>query len=111
MTGTDAALFAGLLPNPASPDALGARAYRIAHAADCGAIRAAAGMLTSARRAPTPRSHRLAVRLLDKPGKRVTSTIDRDVQTARPSRCAASSPGSVPIASATRGRRPRQCDR
>lgn len=86
MSGTDAALLAGLLPNPAaSPDALGARACRIAHAADCGAIRAAAGVLTSGERAarydPALAPH-LAVRLLDKPGKRVTSTIDRDVQAA-----------------------------
>jgi penicillin-binding protein 1C len=86
---------ADMNPNPAaSPDALGARACRIAHAADCGAIRAAAGVLTSGERAarsdPALAPH-LAVRLLDKPGKRVTSTIDRDVQAA----------ATVPIASAT----------
>lgn len=83
---TDAALFAGLLPNPAaSAEVLGKRACRIAKAADCGAIDAAAATLVSGERAtrfdPGLAPH-LAARLLDKPGKRVTTTIDRRIQTA-----------------------------
>ena len=86
MTGTDAALFAGLLPNPAaSAEALGRRACRVAQTTDCTAIRAAAATLVSGERAaqldPALAPH-LAVRLLDKPGKRVTTTIDRRIQTA-----------------------------
>ncbi len=86
MTRTDAALFAGLLPNPAaSAEALGRRACRAAKASDCTAIRAAAATLVSGDRAaqldPALAPH-LAVRLLDKPGKRVTTTIDRRIQTA-----------------------------
>ncbi|GGJ54828.1 penicillin-binding protein 1C [Sphingopyxis bauzanensis] len=86
MTRTDAALFAGLLPNPtASADALGRRACRVARTRDCTAIRAAAATLVSGDRAaqldPALAPH-LAVRLLDKPGKRVTTTIDRRIQTA-----------------------------
>ncbi|MDO9369270.1 MAG: penicillin-binding protein 1C [Sphingopyxis sp.] len=86
MTGTDAALFAGLLPNPAaSAEALGRRACRVARTKDCTAIRAAAATLVSGERAaqldPALAPH-LAVRLLDKPGKRVTTTIDRRIQTA-----------------------------
>jgi len=86
MTRTDAALFAGLLPNPtASADALGRRACRVARTKDCTAIRAAAATLVSGDRAaqldPALAPH-LAVRLLDKPGKRVTTTIDRRIQTA-----------------------------
>jgi penicillin-binding protein 1C len=43
MNATDAALFAGLLPNPAAgAEALGRRACRVARASDCAAIRAAA---------------------------------------------------------------------
>ena len=86
MTRTDAALFAGLLPNPAaSAEALARRACRVAQAKDCTAIRAAAATLVSgeyaARFDPALAPH-LAVRLLDQPGKRVTTTIDRRVQTA-----------------------------
>ncbi len=86
MNATDAALFAGLLPNPsAGAEALGRRACRIAVAADCTAIRAAAATLVSGEHAarfdPALAPH-LAVRLLDKPGKRVTTTIDRRIQTA-----------------------------
>src|SRR5690606_38967614 len=48
LTRTDAALFAGLLPNPAaSAKALGERACRIAEVPDCGPIRAAAATLVS----------------------------------------------------------------
>lgn len=83
---TDAALFAGLLPNPAAgAEALGRRACRVAQAKDCSAIRAAAATLVSGEHAarfdPALAPH-LAVRLLDKPGKRVTTTIDRRIQTA-----------------------------
>lgn len=86
MTRTDAALFAGLLPNPAADaEALGRRACRVAQAKDCTAIRAAAATLVSGDRAaqldPALAPH-LAVRLLDQPGKRVTTTIDRRIQTA-----------------------------
>ena len=83
---TDAALFAGLLPNPAAgAEALGRRACRAAKAKDCTAIRAAAATLVSGEHAarfdPALALH-LAVRLLDKPGKRVKTTIDRRIQTA-----------------------------
>lgn len=83
---TDAALFAGLLPNPAAgADALGRRACRIAQTKHCTAIRAAAATLVSGEHAarfdPALAPH-LAVRLLDKPGKRVKTTIDRRIQTA-----------------------------
>lgn len=86
MSRTDAALFAGLLPNPAAgAEALGRRACRVAQAKDCTAIRAAAATLVSgehtARFDPALAPH-LAVRLLDKPGKRVTTTIDRRIQAA-----------------------------
>ena len=86
MTRTDAALFAGLLPNPAAgADTLATRACRIARTPDCTAIRAAAATLVSGEHAarvdPALAPH-LAVRLLDKPGKRVTTTIDRRIQTA-----------------------------
>jgi penicillin-binding protein 1C len=86
LTRTDAALFAGLLPNPtAGAEALGRRACRVAQTRDCTAIRAAAATLVSGDRAaqldPALAPH-LAVRLLDKPGKRVTTTIDRRIQTA-----------------------------
>ena len=86
MNRTDAALFAGLLPNPAAgAEALGRRACRVAQTKDCTAIRAAAATLVSGEHAarfdPALAPH-LAVRLLDKPGKRVTTTIDRRIQTA-----------------------------
>ena len=86
MNRTDAALFAGLLPNPAADaKALGRRACRVAKAKDCTAIRAAAATLVSGEHAarfdPALAPH-LAVRLLDTPGKRVTTTIDRRIQTA-----------------------------
>lgn len=88
---TDAALFAGLLPNPAAgAEALGRRACRVAQnnsgvPKDCAAIRAAAATLVSGERGaqfdPALAPH-LAVRLLDKPGMRVKTTIDRRIQTA-----------------------------
>ncbi|MBL8649229.1 MAG: transglycosylase domain-containing protein [Sphingopyxis sp.] len=86
MDRTDAALFAGLLPNPAAgAETLGIRACRVAATKDCGPIRAAAATLVSGERIaeldPALAPH-LAVRLLDKPGKRVTTTIDRRIQEA-----------------------------
>lgn len=86
MDRTDAALFAGLLPNPAAgAETLGQRACRVAAAKDCTAIRGAAATLVSGERIaqldPSLAPH-LAVRLLDKPGKRVTTTIDRRIQEA-----------------------------
>ena len=86
MNRTDAALLAGLLPGPAAKaDALGRRACRIDGAADCSAIEAAAATLVSGEQAvrfdPALAPH-LATRLLDKPGKRVVTTIDRRIQTA-----------------------------
>jgi len=86
MDRTDAALFAGLLPNPAAgAETLGTRACRAAQANDCGPLRAAAATLVSGERIaqldPALAPH-LAVRLLDKPGKRVTTTIDRRIQEA-----------------------------
>lgn len=86
MNRTDAAIFAGLLPNPAAKaEVLGKRACRIAKAADCGAIDAAAATLVSGEQAarfdPALAPH-LATRLLDKPGKRVMTTIDRRIQIA-----------------------------
>ena len=87
MTRADAALFAGLLPNPsANAETLGRRACRVfGQTQDCAAIRAAAATLVSGERAarldPALAPH-LAVRLLDKPGKRVTTTIDRNAQIA-----------------------------
>lgn len=91
MDRTDAALFAGLLPNPAAgAETLGTRACRAAQREgeapkDCGPLRLAAATLVSGERIaqldPALAPH-LAVRLLDKPGKRVTTTIDRRIQEA-----------------------------
>lgn len=84
MNRTDAALFAALLPDPSTgADILGQRACRIVHARDCSAIMVAAATLVSgdqsARYDPGLAPH-LAVRLLDKPGKKVISTLDRGAQ-------------------------------
>ncbi|MEY4270976.1 MAG: hypothetical protein RLZZ58_2192 [Pseudomonadota bacterium] len=88
MNRTDALLFAAILPNPgAQPDVLGRRACRLAHAAAasdrCKSLMlAAANLATSERGAridPALAPH-LAVRLLTRPGMRVTSTLDRGVQ-------------------------------
>ena len=80
----DARLFAALLPNPAAgPDRLARRACRGASVAQCDALTNAAATLTSGERAarldPGLAPH-LAVRLLDKPGARVTTTLDVAVQ-------------------------------
>src|SRR3546814_20726663 len=81
MNRTDAALFAGLLPNPAvDADALGRRACPTARTKECTAIRAAAATLVSdeyaARLDPGLPPHP-AVRLLDKPRTRITPNNDR----------------------------------
>lgn len=80
----DALLLTALLPNPgASPEALARRACRLGQVPDCSAIRSAAAAMLSATRArmldPGLAPH-LAARLLDKPGKRVTTTLDSRIQ-------------------------------
>lgn len=82
----DAALFAALLPAPsAKAEMLARRACRIAQAQDCRPLRAAAATLLSGELAlksdPGLAPH-LAVRLLNKPGARITSTLDRHIQIA-----------------------------
>ena len=84
MGAIDARLFAALLPNPAAgPDALTRRACRSASAAQCDSLTSAAATLTSGERAaqtdPGLAPH-LAVRLLGKPGARVTTTLDAAIQ-------------------------------
>ena len=80
----DALLLAALLPAPtASIGEVGARACRLAPAEDCHQLtEAAADMLSSERaRALDPGlAPHLAVRLLDKPGMRVTTTLDAAIQ-------------------------------
>jgi penicillin-binding protein 1C len=88
MSRTDALLFAAILPNPAAdPATLGRRACRLAHAAAdgtlCRGLMLGAANLAAPERAarvdPALAPH-LAVRLLERPGMRVTSTLDRGVQ-------------------------------
>jgi len=86
MGALDARLFAALLPNPAAgPAMLARRACRGATAVQCDALTSAAATLTSGDRAartdPGLAPH-LAVRLLDKPGIRVTTTLDAAIQRA-----------------------------
>ncbi|MDX2209230.1 MAG: penicillin-binding protein 1C [Sphingopyxis sp.] len=86
MGALDARLFAALLPDPAAgPETLARRACRSAEAAQCEALTSAAATLTSGERAasldPGLAPH-LAVRLLDKPGARITSTLDAAIQRA-----------------------------
>ncbi|WP_076073099.1 penicillin-binding protein 1C [Sphingomonas montana] len=80
----DALLLAALLPAPqARPDAVGRRACRMAGAADCTLLIAAAETMTGADRqlADSPRlAPHLAARLLERPGQTVTTTIDAGVQ-------------------------------
>ena len=83
LTGDESALIAALLPNPnASPGEVAVRACRITHA-NCVPIQAqAAAMLSSQRRLaldPGFAPH-LAAKLLTKPGMKVTTTLDRDIQ-------------------------------
>ena len=84
LTRDEGALIAALLPNPnASIGEVSARACRIARA-DCPAITAqASAMLSNERRLaldPGLAPH-LAAKLLTKPGMRVTTTLDRSIQT------------------------------
>jgi penicillin-binding protein 1C len=79
----DALLIAALLPDPrAGVGEVAARACRIG-GGDCGSIQQAAATALSAERAraldPGLAPH-LAARLLDKPGLRVTTTLDANVQ-------------------------------
>jgi penicillin-binding protein 1C len=79
----DALIIAALLPDPrASIGEVAARACRMAHG-ECGALTSATATALSIERAraldPGLAPH-LAVRLLDKPGMRVTTTIDAQVQ-------------------------------
>ena len=84
LTKTDALLMAALLPNPrAGPQELGKRACVLAKTRDCTAFSAAAlDMLGPARRLaldPGLAPH-LANRLLKKPGMKITTTLDIDIQ-------------------------------
>lgn len=83
LTTTDAAILVALLPDPNAPiDRVATRACRAAPAA-CTALRTATATALSSDRAraldPGLAPH-LAARLLDVPGKRVTTTLDADVQ-------------------------------
>ena len=86
MGALDARLFAALLPNPgAGPEALARRACRGANAAQCEALTSAAATLASGEQAATldpGLAPHLAVRLLDKPGARITTTLDAAIQRA-----------------------------
>lgn len=80
----DARIFAALLPNPGADSAvLARRACRHATAVQCDGLTAAAASLASgaqaSQRDPGLAPH-LAVRLLTKPGVRVTTTLDAGVQ-------------------------------
>ncbi|MBN8849577.1 MAG: penicillin-binding protein 1C [Sphingomonas sp.] len=84
LTRDDALLLAALLPNPQAPaDAVARRACALSHERDCGRFPAlAASMLGPARSLaldPGLAPH-LADRLLRKPGMRVTTTLDINVQ-------------------------------
>lgn len=81
----DALLLAALLPSPqADASSVARRACRIGHVADCNPMIAEAEAMTGpARRIaddPDLAPH-LAVRLLQKPGETITTTLDRNVQT------------------------------
>ena len=84
LTRHDALLLAALLPAPqASPEAIGRRACRLAHEADCTALLAEAGAMTGADRRLADNPHlapHLAARLLDHPGETVTTTLDAATQ-------------------------------
>jgi len=80
----DALLLAALLPDPAaSPDRVARRACRLGAEKDCAGLRMAAGSMLSAARArsldPGLAPH-LAAKLLTKPGMRVTTTLDANIQ-------------------------------
>ena len=80
----DAVMLAALLPDPQAPaPALARRACRLAAAPDCARFEVAAWNMTGPARSlqldPGLAPH-LAQRLLTRPGLKVTSTIDADVQ-------------------------------
>jgi penicillin-binding protein 1C len=84
LTKSDALIIAALLPDPrASVSQVAARACRIGARTDCGPIATAVATALSSERAraldPGLAPH-LAARLLDKPGLRVTTTLDADIQ-------------------------------
>jgi len=85
LTRPDTAIVTALLPDPnAAADKLAARACRI-DPGDCGFLPAATATALSAERAealdPGLAPH-LATRLLEKPGMRVTTTLDANIQRA-----------------------------
>ena len=84
LTRDEALLIAALLPDPgASTQAIAARACRLA-APRCEALRVQASAMTATQRRlaldPGLAPH-LAVKLLTEPGTRITTTLDRDIQT------------------------------
>lgn len=84
LTKVDALIVAALLPDPrASVSQVAARACRIGAAPDCARVMIATATALSSERAraldPGLAPH-LAARLLDKPGLRVTTTLDADIQ-------------------------------
>ena len=84
LTKADALIVAALLPDPrASIAQVAARACRIGAAPDCAPVMMATATALSSKRAraldPGLAPH-LATRLLDKPGLRVTTTLDTEIQ-------------------------------
>ncbi len=84
LTKTDALVVAALLPDPRAGIAqVAARACRIGGRSDCATVEAATATALSSERAraldPGLAPH-LAARLLDKPGLRIKTTLDADVQ-------------------------------
>jgi penicillin-binding protein 1C len=84
LTRADALIVAALLPDPrASMSQVATRACRLGVASDCAPIASATATALSSERAraldPGLAPH-LAARLLDKPGLRVTTTLDVDIQ-------------------------------
>jgi penicillin-binding protein 1C len=84
LTRDEALLIAALLPDPgASEQAIAARACRLAPPR-CEALRTQASAMTATQRRlgldPGLAPH-LAVKLLTEPGTRITTTLDRDIQT------------------------------
>jgi penicillin-binding protein 1C len=82
----DSALLVALLPQPgASPERVAARACRAAPALDCKGLRTAALAMADSGRSlaldPGLAPH-LSAKLLDKPGLRVATTLDADIQRA-----------------------------
>ena len=80
----DAALIAALLPSPTANTArVAERACRLAPQLNCGALSQAAADMTSEQRSvaldPGLAPH-LAARMLNKPGLKITTTLDRTVQ-------------------------------